>query len=103
MQQQAGALVEKDQQIAALEQRVSDLEAPQALGKECGESNSADDGHAWESLPPPESFKEALEQILMLQVPFAMMLLHCVSKSFRARICICRACSEMPFTAGGEQ
>lgn len=76
MQQQAGTLVEKDQQIAELEQRVRDVETPQVqpIEEENGGAGSADggqmhsDGHAWESLPPPESFKEALEQILMLQV-----------------------------------
>ena len=67
-------LVAKDQQIAELEQRVRDLEALQVQrsGDENLVSGSADaaqdDRHAWESLPPPESFKEALEQILMLQV-----------------------------------
>ena len=67
-------LVEKDQQIAELEQRVRELEAPQVqptadenMGTGSADAGQ-DDGQAWESLPPPESFKEALEQILMLQV-----------------------------------
>ena len=74
VQQQAGVLVAKDQQIAELEQRVRELEAPQGHSSAdenmgSGSADAAqDDGHAWESLPPPESFKEALEQILMLQV-----------------------------------
>lgn len=74
VQQQAGVLVEKDQQIAELEQRVRELEAPQVqptadenMGTGSADAGQ-DDGQAWESLPPPESFKEALEQILMLQV-----------------------------------
>jgi hypothetical protein len=75
MQQQAGVLVEKEQRIADLEQRVRELEALHAeeKGEVVGEDKDEgedddDDGHAWESLPPPESFKEALEQILLLQV-----------------------------------
>jgi hypothetical protein len=72
MQQQAGVLVEKEQRIADLEQRVRELEALHAEekgeGEGDGEGEGEDDGHAWESLPPPESFKEALEQILLLQV-----------------------------------
>lgn len=71
VQNQAGALAERDQQIADLQQRVCELEEAQLQENgddTCASGSGDENGHAWESLPPPESFKEALEQILLLQV-----------------------------------
>lgn len=82
VQRQAAALVDKDTQISKLQERLQEVEALQRqpsggserasekLSEEAsGEGDTVKkDTPAWESIPAPETFKEALEQILMLQV-----------------------------------
>jgi hypothetical protein len=86
MQRQAAALVDKESEISKLTERILQLEALQQQASNGSEhasekaservsqhmtSGGGEDQKsvpAWESIPAPETFKEALEQILMLQV-----------------------------------
>jgi hypothetical protein len=107
VQRQAEVLADKETLIAALEERLKEAEGAARTHGGALDSNEVQrppnpsfsslvDMPDWESLPVPETFKDALEQILMLQVHIALPFLLTVRFSGNFFKIVCTDCSVGP-------